>query len=206
MEYYNASAEEAIYARHNPFASNLAQIDLHGLYVAEAEKRARLHLQACKRARLKQTSFITGQGLHSAGVTPVVKPAIAKLLREEGLECSEDPRNPGILIAIISEDGVEPLWTDVGIGLFAALSTISASALWVAGALVKGSIETVSTGLSPTILCLIATQASSIRAISTMPTAVEHTAPPNDGADDWEIVSSPPPRSNRRRRDKDVAH
>jgi len=73
-------------------------VDLHGLYVTEAElyfKRAFQQVQDRGESSLR---VIVGKGNHSDGNTPKIKPAIKVLGKSLGLTVDVDPLNEGCLI------------------------------------------------------------------------------------------------------------
>ena len=63
-------------------AMNLARVDLHGLFVAEAEQRVHRHLELCEKVGVARTVIITGKGLHSRDGVAKLRPAVEKLLRD----------------------------------------------------------------------------------------------------------------------------
>ncbi|KAF9241611.1 hypothetical protein BU15DRAFT_37425, partial [Melanogaster broomeanus] len=77
------------------------EVDLHGLFVKEAISYSE---KAIKKAQLRgdsQIRFIVGQGTHSEGGVPKLKPAIEKEMRKRRLSVEEDPRNRGVLIVTL---------------------------------------------------------------------------------------------------------
>ncbi|KIO26921.1 hypothetical protein M407DRAFT_23858 [Tulasnella calospora MUT 4182] len=113
MEHYNSKAEQAAFAHYNAGANaaQLQQVDLHGLFVAEALVRARAHLEACRKARVSRTTFITGRGNRSIDGVAKIKAAVQDWLKqEEGVTVdeSETEKNPGIVVAVIEVDSTPP--------------------------------------------------------------------------------------------------
>ncbi|KAA1101631.1 hypothetical protein PGT21_026328 [Puccinia graminis f. sp. tritici] len=75
-------------------------IDLHGLYVREAERYAKSALtHAKKTGSLDQLRFIVGKGIHSQNSMPRVKPAMMHLIKKHRLAVEVDPKNAGVLLA-----------------------------------------------------------------------------------------------------------
>lgn len=60
-----------------------AQLDLHGRTRAEAEPRVRAFLEECVAERWELVAIVCGRGVHSDGGKPVLKPLVAKWLRED---------------------------------------------------------------------------------------------------------------------------
>lgn len=113
MEHYNSKAEQAIFAHYNNAANTaqLQQVDLHGLFVSEALVRARAHLEACRKARVSRTTFITGRGNRSIDGVAKIKAAVQDWLKEEQgvtVDESETEKNPGIVVAVIEVDSTPP--------------------------------------------------------------------------------------------------
>jgi DNA-nicking Smr family endonuclease len=102
----NALAEQEIFTHFNPaYPSELAQIDLHGLFVKEGIARVEKHVQLCKKAGRRSTVVITGWGSHSKDGLAKIKPAIQELCVKEGLRVFVDRPNVGCLTV---EVGVPP--------------------------------------------------------------------------------------------------
>jgi DNA-nicking Smr family endonuclease len=52
--------------KHNKYVNNIdAQIDLHGLYLEEAQQKVQLFLLESKKKGLNRVLVITGKGIHS---------------------------------------------------------------------------------------------------------------------------------------------
>jgi hypothetical protein len=68
--------------RETKVKNGLQNLDLHGLYVAEAIKRVEAHLRACKEWQVEKTQVITGRGAHSVGGLAKIKPSVERWLRE----------------------------------------------------------------------------------------------------------------------------
>ncbi|KAA1098050.1 hypothetical protein PGT21_027370 [Puccinia graminis f. sp. tritici] len=76
-------------------------VNLHGLYVREAEFYAKNSIRNAKQKGLVQLQFIVGKGNHSRKNIPQVKLAIEALLRQEGLTHQVHPMNEGILVVAL---------------------------------------------------------------------------------------------------------
>jgi DNA-nicking Smr family endonuclease len=121
MEACNAKAAAEIFAHYNPRLAAgrrappreaLAQVDLHGLYVAEALARASDHVGACRRAGVPRTVLITGRGNRSAGGLAKIKPAVEEWLRRERLVAYADVPNAGCITVDIDAKDKAPGWAD----------------------------------------------------------------------------------------------
>jgi DNA-nicking Smr family endonuclease len=85
-EELNTRAAALIFKHFNPDAKDLSRIDLHGLYVKEAERYLEERIAGLKKAgkRVKLV-VVTGQGNHSKDGVAVIKPIIETFARERGL-------------------------------------------------------------------------------------------------------------------------
>ena len=107
MDYYNSKAEAANFAFYNP-TPTYKQIDLHGLYVAEAMARVEKHMEDCKRAGIARTRFITGKGNRSKDNIPKIKIAVLNYLKQQGVKIEPGMEEQGSVIAILDENAPEP--------------------------------------------------------------------------------------------------
>ena len=97
-----ALAEHEIFTSHNPeYPKALLEVDLHGLFVKEAEARVEQHVQLCRRAGITRTVVITGQGNHSRDGLAKLKPAITELCERENLNFLMDRPNPGCITVLL---------------------------------------------------------------------------------------------------------
>jgi len=89
MRSYNQAACDFIFAENNKiFKGDLNTIDLHGLHVKEALKKAEEHLIAAKTAKIKQTKIITGKGNNSPNQIAKIKPAIEQFLLQQRMKAT----------------------------------------------------------------------------------------------------------------------
>jgi DNA-nicking Smr family endonuclease len=99
-----ALAEREIFTSHNPeYPKDLQRVDLHGLFVKEAQVRVEQHVQLCRRAGITRTVVITGQGNHSRGGLAKLKPAITELCEKENLRVLMDRPNPGCITVLLMD-------------------------------------------------------------------------------------------------------
>ncbi|KAI0276596.1 hypothetical protein BGY98DRAFT_985173 [Russula aff. rugulosa BPL654] len=97
VERLNKEAATAIFNQKNKNLPN-GTIDLHGLYVNEALKYAKLEFQSAVLRSDKVVRFIVGKGLHTKDGKAKIRPAVEKLCKERGFTYRLDPNNAGILI------------------------------------------------------------------------------------------------------------
>lgn len=107
---FNNKAAEFVYIENNKDSAP-DELDLHGLFVSEAEyvvkRRLAYELQVNHLSELK---VITGKGLHSKSGVSKLKPAVEKLCDESGLPWRVDPQNEGVIIVqLITGDQHHPL-------------------------------------------------------------------------------------------------
>lgn len=216
MEHYNSKAEQAAFAHYNAAANaaQLQQVDLHGLFVAEALARAHAHLEACRKARVSRTTFITGRGNRSIDGVAKIKAAVQDWLKqEEGVTVdeSETEKNPGIVVAVIEVDSTPPegdgdaawpwkagetvAWAVVGTvkSLFALASTAAPQSAPLA-------IEPPKSASTPNF-----SKEFEVPPSPAPPGAFNQKLPPvkaaanDDADDDWEVVAAPVARQARPR-------
>lgn len=82
----------------NLFQKRRNEVDLHGLYVAEARSYFDISLQGARDREESSLRVIVGKGNHSDNNTPKIKPAIQAHGKSLGLSVEVDPRNDGCLI------------------------------------------------------------------------------------------------------------
>lgn len=92
----NRKAAEYVF-RENNSDSAADEIDLHGLYVKEAEYILKNRIAAAIRTNQSHLRVIVGKGLHSANGIAKLKPAVDQLCDESGLRHRIDPKNSGVL-------------------------------------------------------------------------------------------------------------
>lgn len=83
-------------------------LDLHGLFVHEAEDATREFLRSAHAPPTGEVKIITGRGIHSAHHVAKVKPAIIALLRKSGYSYRPVPRNEGAFFVTV-EGGETPV-------------------------------------------------------------------------------------------------
>jgi Smr domain len=73
----------------------LDRIDLHGLSVANAIEKLEQRIQYIEENNMRALTVIVGQGLHSKGGVPKIKPAVLLFAIENGIRYQVNPNNPG---------------------------------------------------------------------------------------------------------------
>jgi len=101
MERLNQTASEMIFREKNKDRKS-NEVDLHGLFVKEAESRVKETILAAKERGYSSIRFIVGQGLHSTNGDAKLKPKLTSYIRELGRLVSLDPRNAGVLVVSLS--------------------------------------------------------------------------------------------------------
>ncbi|ABN66460.1 predicted protein, partial [Scheffersomyces stipitis CBS 6054] len=96
-EGYNRQAAEYVF-RENNADSGPDEIDLHGLYVKEAEYILQNRIANDIRTNQSHLRVIVGKGLHSANGIAKLKPAIDQMCDECNLKHKLDPHNSGVLV------------------------------------------------------------------------------------------------------------
>lgn len=96
MDAFNWQAASIIFQYYNCNRS-LDWIDLHGLYVYEAEEFVKCRLLQCAKENIASLRVIVGKGIHSRDRIGKLKPAIMKLFWQVGLTCVTDKSNAGML-------------------------------------------------------------------------------------------------------------
>ena len=107
MDDYNRQASEYIFRANNSTGRVETDcIDLHGLYVQEAEDMLEKRIRADQAAGQTHLHAIVGQGHHSAGHVQKIKPKVEELCRELGLKYRTEENAGRIYINL---QGGEPL-------------------------------------------------------------------------------------------------
>lgn len=100
MKNSDKRAAEILFRANNK-AHKEGMVDLHDLYVAEAVEYAKKELQSAIYRKDDTVFFIVGQGRHSEGGVPKLRPALEELFDERRLKYSLDPVNAGKLIVYL---------------------------------------------------------------------------------------------------------
>jgi len=74
------------------------EIDLHGLFVEEAEDVLNQRIQACQQRRETHLHVIVGKGIHSANHVQKLKLAVERLCQQHNFQYSTEPNKGRILI------------------------------------------------------------------------------------------------------------
>ncbi|RCK54452.1 hypothetical protein Cantr_04403 [Candida viswanathii] len=93
----NRKAAEYVF-RENNEDSGPDEIDLHGLYVKEAEWILQRRIYYAVQTHQSHLNVIVGKGLHSANGVAKIKPAVDELCDEVGLKHYIDKKNTGVLV------------------------------------------------------------------------------------------------------------
>lgn len=106
-ELWNRRAAEYVFLENNAdLASD--EIDLHGLYVKEAEWVLQKRIAEAQRRHQRQLRVIVGKGLHLQNGVAKLKPAVDGMCREAGLSHHLDPKNSGVLVIDLLSAGSLP--------------------------------------------------------------------------------------------------
>lgn len=97
MDRYNVQARDYIFRANNAHQP-ADTIDLHGLYVAEAEGILEKRIGAAKSRGDDRLCVIVGKGIHSAGNVAKLKPAVEKVLGQKGLNWEYGQGNEGVMV------------------------------------------------------------------------------------------------------------
>ena len=97
MGVYNQQAADSAFSKVNSQSTDLDRIDLHGLFVKEAEQRLSQRISDCRKAGISRIEVIVGKGLHSQGGVPKLKPAILRLIEQHNLRCTVHSNNAGVI-------------------------------------------------------------------------------------------------------------
>lgn len=107
MDDYNQQASNYIFrANNSPGRVEGDCIDLHGLYVEEAERILEERIRADQARGQNHLHAIVGKGNHSAGHIQKIKPKVEELCREMGLKYRTEDNAGRIMINL---QGGEPL-------------------------------------------------------------------------------------------------
>ncbi|KAF3933158.1 hypothetical protein ABW19_dt0206604 [Dactylella cylindrospora] len=101
---YNKQASEYIF-RVNNVNQEEDTIDLHGLFVEEAEEILATRIQAAKRQHARGLHVIVGKGIHSENHVQKIKPAVEKFCRDNNLVYSIE-KNAGRIYIDLQAEGV----------------------------------------------------------------------------------------------------
>ncbi|KAI0804121.1 DUF1771-domain-containing protein [Xylaria sp. FL0064] len=95
-----ANASNIIFEANNPGGPSGAPdtIDLHGLYVADAEKRVEDRIRHDQRDGKTHLHIIVGKGIHSVDHVQKIKPAIEQLCRDLGLQYATEENEGRIYV------------------------------------------------------------------------------------------------------------
>lgn len=96
-EDYNQQAAEYVFRENNTDSAE-DEIDLHGLYVKEAEFFLQLRIVQFIKTNQSHLNVIVGKGLHSKHGIAKLKPAIDEMCDESHLKHHIDPDNSGVLV------------------------------------------------------------------------------------------------------------
>ncbi|KAG5367007.1 Smr domain-containing protein [Yarrowia sp. B02] len=107
MDQYNRQAAEYVFRENNTDSAH-DEIDLHGLYVEEAEEFLGQRIQAAMQRGDPVVKAIVGKGLHSAGGVAKIKPAVEKLCNQHRLRHHIDPKNSGVMIIELPNGPQQP--------------------------------------------------------------------------------------------------
>ncbi|KAI1310971.1 hypothetical protein F5Y03DRAFT_344611 [Xylaria venustula] len=104
-DHYFSQANDTIFRANNPESAPPDTIDLHGLFVAEAEKRVQARIRKDQQDGKTHLHVIVGKGIHSTNHVQKIKPAIEKLCQDLGLQYATE-ENEGRLYVNLQGDDV----------------------------------------------------------------------------------------------------
>lgn len=107
-ENYNRQAAAYVFRENNTDSAE-DEIDLHGLYVKEAEYFLQVRIVHFVRTHQSHLKVIVGKGLHSKNGIAKLKPAIDEMCDESGLRHRIDSHNLGVLIIDLQGKSVDSL-------------------------------------------------------------------------------------------------
>ncbi|KAF8210176.1 hypothetical protein K438DRAFT_1809119 [Mycena galopus ATCC 62051] len=84
---------------HNPFNKD-TEIDVHGLFIAEAVKKVETALEAAILNGRRELRVIVGRGRHSKN-GPKLRPAVMGEMQRQGISCRIETVNPGVLVVTV---------------------------------------------------------------------------------------------------------
>ncbi|KAI8064417.1 hypothetical protein BC940DRAFT_277189 [Gongronella butleri] len=111
MKQYNKQAADLVYQQKNANRPP-NEIDLHGLFVAEASERVEAAMERCQREGYKDLTIIVGKGLHSPDHVAKLKPAITELVHKYKVRCEVGRPNPGCLYVEFGKGMGDLSWLD----------------------------------------------------------------------------------------------
>lgn len=114
-ENYNRQASEYVFRENNTDSSEY-EIDLHGLYVKEAEYFLQVRIVQFVKTNQSHLNVIVGKGLHSKNGIAKLKPAIDEMCDEARLTHRIDKSNSGVLIIDLKNTELNQLprkWLDL---------------------------------------------------------------------------------------------
>ncbi|EMG50563.1 hypothetical protein SBY92_001380 [Candida maltosa Xu316] len=112
----NRQAAQYVF-RENNEDSGPDEIDLHGLYVKEAEWILERRIYHAVNTQQSHLNVIVGKGLHSANGVAKIKPAVDELCDKVRLNHYIDPKNAGVLVIDLKNVNVNQLPSDWSQGL-----------------------------------------------------------------------------------------
>jgi len=102
METLNETASKMIFKENNRDREP-HEVDLHGLFVKEAELKVNEAISAAEARGNPSVRFIVGQGLHSDGGIAKLKPALTTYIRKLRRSVDTDPDNAGVLVVSLRQ-------------------------------------------------------------------------------------------------------
>ncbi|KAH3667104.1 hypothetical protein WICMUC_005451 [Wickerhamomyces mucosus] len=111
-EDYNFKAAEYVFIENNA-DSDGNEIDLHGLYIKEAEYILKRRIVAGIQRNESLLEVIVGKGNHSPDHIAKIKPAVETLCQESNLRFHIDPKNSGVLIIDLKGARIPQSWNDI---------------------------------------------------------------------------------------------
>ncbi|QPG75274.1 hypothetical protein FOA43_002625 [Brettanomyces nanus] len=117
---YNAMAAEYVFLENNR-DSDENDIDLHGLYVREAEYILKQRIINGLSRQQSSLDCIVGKGLHSKNGIAKLRPAVEQLCDEASLKWKIDSRNSGILIIFLEGARIPGSWSNISLNGIGAM-------------------------------------------------------------------------------------
>ncbi|CCH57999.1 hypothetical protein TBLA_0A01980 [Henningerozyma blattae CBS 6284] len=108
-EKYNMQAAEYVFVENNA-DSDSNEIDLHGLFVKEAQFIVKRRIIFAINHHEDELKIIVGKGLHSKNGVAKIRPAIQELCNEANLEDHIDQKNSGVLVVNLRNGNVPEQW------------------------------------------------------------------------------------------------
>lgn len=119
-EQNNAKAAEYVFIENNRDSDD-NDIDLHGLYVKEAEYILKQRIISGIRKNQSTLDCIVGKGLHSKNGIAKLKPAVEQLCQAANLKTWIDKKNSGVLHIDIRNAHIPQAWYNVNPDGFGAM-------------------------------------------------------------------------------------